>query len=314
MILNSAVNPLLQRAANKHVNGNVIDHEIIKHSGKVSRDRQYRVYLPSGYDSSKSYPLVMVLHGCKQDHQAIQAIAGFDAIADEQQFIVVYPFVTTYAGLRTENCWGWWLSHQRQRGQGEVADLVQIATDVSEQYAIDTARWHICGLSSGAAMSVASLAAYSDQWHSGASVAGVAYGESMRAVKFNELVPVRRKTVNTLVRMLNRELVAEPPPLLVIQSTADQLVGPKLGCDLKDAWVKASYCSSEPTMSYADKTNNVSWQFDQYQDAGGRTRTAYLLMDSVEHSWPGGLPGNYSTPNAPNVSQLMAAFFSQARY
>lgn len=309
MLATTSVKSLLQLPADSEARGHSVDHTIPKLAGKVFRQRQYRVYLPQSYDSGKSYPMVMVLHGCRQNHLSIQRITGFDAIADRDNFIVVYPFVTSYSGLRTENCWGWWLARQRQRGRGEVADLVQIASAVTDQYAVDPERWHICGLSAGAAMSVASLAAYSDCWRSGASVAGVPFGESMRSVRFNEHLAVRRKSVNTLSRMLSRELISDAAPLLIIQSTADSMVGPKLGHNLKDVWVNISASGAVPVSTQADKTHDVGWQFDQYRDKQNRNSCAFLLMDTVEHGWPGGLPGKYSTEKAPNVSQLISAFF-----
>ncbi|MFK7858574.1 MAG: PHB depolymerase family esterase [Granulosicoccus sp.] len=288
--------------------GTVIDHELFKESGRVSRHRQYRVYLPGNYSRDKQYPLIVVLHGCRQDHLAIQRITGFDAIADRVEAIIVYPFVTTYSGLRTQNCWGWWLSRQRQRGRGEVADLRQIAMDVSNRYAVDTTRRHVCGLSSGGAMAVACLAAYSDFWTSGASVAGVPYGESTNAVRANPHLPVRRKTVNSLVRMLNRELIAPAPPLLVVQSRADKMVGPKLGANLRDSWAIVSGCEDATVMRFEQVSRGVVCKFEQFA-ARGELHVGHLLIEDLPHGWPGGVAGKFCIPDAPNVSELIWVFF-----
>lgn len=288
--------------------GTSVDLEINEQSGHVSRLRQYRVYLPSGYTEQQRYPLIMVLHGCRQTHLDIQAISGFDAIADRVGAIVVYPFITSYSGVRTSNCWGWWLTRQRQRGRGEVNDLFRIAENVITSYAVDDRRVHICGLSAGAAMSVACLASYSDFWTSGASIAGVPYGESERSVRVNRHVPVRRKLVSTLVRMLSRELVSDAPPLLVVQSNADKMVGPKLGANLRDTWTAVSDCHKEPSQLYSDITHGIGWRLEQYCKQG-RTRVAHFLIDELEHGWPGGLPGEYSFPEAPNISELIWSFF-----
>lgn len=291
--------------------GDTIEHEIFRESGRVSRHRYYHVYLPEGYTAQRKYPLLMVLHGCRQDHQDIQSITGFDAIADRVGAIVVYPYVTTYAGMRTENCWGWWLSRERQRGKGEVSDLRQIAEDVCGNYSVDGARRHICGLSSGAAMSVASLAAYSDFWVSGASVAGVPYGESANSVQVNPHMPVRRKSVSTLVRMLSRELVAPAPSLLVVQSGEDRMVGPRLGANLRDTWVTVSGCRQQPSETCIDESRGFGWQFEQYL-ARGALQVGHILLDGLEHGWPGGLPGQFCYPDAPNISELIWTFFDHS--
>ena len=291
--------------------GKNIDLEIFKETGRVTRHRQYRVYVPADYSEDTSYPLIMVLHGCRQDHLAIQAITGFDAIADRVGAIVVYPFVSTYAGLRTQNCWGWWLSRQRQRGRGEVSDLKRIAEAVEAAYSVDSSRRHICGLSSGGGMTVASLAAYSDFWTSGASVAGVPFGESMRAVPVNPHMPARFKTVNTLVRMLSRELIADAPPLLIVQSNSDRMVEPKLGANLRDSWVKVSDCEQKVTCVQANVSRDVEWSMEQYCKQAS-VHVAHFLIDKLEHGWPGGLPGKFSFPDAPNVSELIWTFFDRA--
>ena len=310
MIKQKEIDSTLAMKHAQAVGGWNIDLEIFKESGRVSRHRQYRVYLPADYSEKKSYPLLMVLHGCRQDHLAIQAITGFDAIADREGAIVVYPFVTTYAGLRSQNCWGWWLSRQRQRGRGEVSDLQRIAEDVEATYSVDASRRHICGLSSGAGMTVASLAAYSDFWTSGASVAGVPFGESISAVRYNSHVPVRRKTVNTLVRMLSRELVTDAPPLLVVQSKSDELVGPRLGANLRDSWVKVSNCEQQASSELANVERGIEWTLQQYCTLTS-VHVAHFLIDKLEHGWPGGLPGKFCFPDAPNVSELIWTFFDR---
>jgi poly(hydroxyalkanoate) depolymerase family esterase len=127
-------------------------------------------------------PLVMVLHGCNQDHVDMQTITRFDELADRYGFIVVYPFITGYRGVRLRNCWGWWRRVEISRGSGEVEDLWNIVNAVRRSYRIDPDRVHVTGLSSGAAMAVAMAIAHSGKIASCAAVAGVAYGESIWAL------------------------------------------------------------------------------------------------------------------------------------
>jgi len=91
---------------------------------KGFRDRQYVVHLPTGYTASKAYPLVMVLHGCMQTHLVIQKDSDFNRIADTEGFIAVFPFITSYSGMRNQNCWGFWLAAEIKRGAGEVSHAI----------------------------------------------------------------------------------------------------------------------------------------------------------------------------------------------
>ncbi len=54
-------------------------------------DRKYRVYVPSSYRETESMPLVLALHMLTGSGRTMQWITHFNAIAEQQGFIVVYP-------------------------------------------------------------------------------------------------------------------------------------------------------------------------------------------------------------------------------
>src|SRR5690606_6754896 len=47
-----------------------------------SRERRYRVFVPSSYDTRAPVPMVMVLHGCQQTEQDMIAQTGFSTLAE----------------------------------------------------------------------------------------------------------------------------------------------------------------------------------------------------------------------------------------
>jgi len=65
-----------------------------------SRDRQYQVFVPSSYTGQDPVPLVMVLHGCRQTEVNMINETRFRDLAERDNFIVVYPFITSYDGSR----------------------------------------------------------------------------------------------------------------------------------------------------------------------------------------------------------------------
>jgi len=310
---------LLERRTAMKGRGQQFDRILPRKQNLVRRRREYRVYVPRGYDGNKAMPMVMVLHGCRQDHHDIQSICGLDAIADREQFIVVYPYITSYSGMRTQNCWGWWLSRQRKRNKGEAGDLHQIVAEVVNEFAVDQSRLHVCGLSAGAAMSVVALTTYSDIWRSGASVAGVPYGESANCVKFSQHVAVRMRPLSMLIRSMERVLVSTPPKLLVIQSSADEQVGLKLAENLRDCWRStwafSLYSPTKPewtVSSSSGSVDSVAWNYDQHSTGASPTELGYFTLDNVPHGWVGGNPGQFSTTVGPNLSELIWAFFQRS--
>ena len=84
-----------------------------------SRDRQYQVFVPSTYTGQSPVPMVMVLHGCRQTELNMINETRFKDLAERDNFIVVYPFITSYDGLRDTNCWGFFLDQHIHKGAGE---------------------------------------------------------------------------------------------------------------------------------------------------------------------------------------------------
>ena len=58
------------------------------------RNRFYKTHLPLGYNYGKNYPVVFVFHGGLGNPDIIEEQTGFSKKADQEEFIVVYPYGT----------------------------------------------------------------------------------------------------------------------------------------------------------------------------------------------------------------------------
>jgi|GEM_PF-1958260 len=276
-----------------------------------SRRRRYAVHLPPHYDGSQKLPLVMVLHGCRQDEQDIRQVSGFDTMADQAGFVVVYPFVTSYSGLRNRNCWGWWHRHEIEAGAGEVEDLWQIINEVAIEFEIDRRRIHVTGLSSGAGMAVAMLVAHADGIASGAAVAGIPYGETARAVNLWGFGG-RFKPVDEVAHAMQQALRpgAHAVPLMVVHSDADETVNIRAAHNLRDSWGRCFGVDTDrPQARTSGVTLGASWVHSCYGRASQNGLVETLFVEGRGHGWYGGNPGPYSYPEAPDVSRWMWDFF-----
>ena len=54
-------------------------------------DRNFMVRLPKGYDATKHYPVVILLHGMNQDPEDMERLTRFDEVADKDGIIAIYP-------------------------------------------------------------------------------------------------------------------------------------------------------------------------------------------------------------------------------
>ncbi len=289
-----------------------VDHRFAVQAYKGSRDRSYRMFVPSRYNDNKPMPLVMVLHGCHQTHKDIAKISNLDQLAEREGFLVVYPFVSSYSGIRAKNCWGWWLPSQTRGGQGEVEDLAGILDDVGAHYCVDARRTFVAGLSSGAGMAVALMVTHSQRIAAGCAVAGVAYGESAQAVQLFRPIPPQYRPVARIVSNMEKQMpeAKQPVPLIIIHSHDDKTVPIKAAKNLRDSWAQCFGISLLRKASVkTGETGNSSWQFTRYRGHSHRQHIETLWLRGPGHGWYGGNSGKFSYPNAVDISQRMWQFF-----
>lgn len=301
----------------------IYDRQFESRAYRGSRTRDYRLVIPSKVSShpTKPVPLVLVLHGCKQDHLDIEHISEFSKLAEKEGFIVVYPFITSYAGLRFRNCWGWWMRSQREAGSGEVEDLHQLILELCEEFPVDQNRIHVTGLSSGAGMTVALMVTRNSLIASGAPVAGVCYGETARAINLmgNFVQPGFQSVEESRSSMTEAlEDPQRPIPILITHSKQDGTVHFQSGENLRDTWAQAYGIDTQhPAASKFGQTKGCQWHFESfnypksYGSESGKSRTLIetLWLDGPDHGWYGGEKGDFSYPDAPNISEQIWSFF-----
>lgn len=115
----------------------------IQHNGLT---RQHLTYVPSSYQPGFPVPLVFVLHGFTQSNSAIMNTTGFNTVAEENGFIVVYP-----NGVNN----GWNTSSPFPGGStaDDVGYITALTDTITAQYSIDEDRIYSTGFSAGGYMS-----------------------------------------------------------------------------------------------------------------------------------------------------------------
>ena len=290
---------------------NDISHSFAARAYPGSRARLYVVHAPGGRVGDKPKPLVVVLHGCQQTNHDIEQISGFNALSDENGFLVVYPFITSYRGMRNRNCWGWWFDREIHAGAGEVEDLWQIVEEVKKNYAVDECRIHVTGLSSGAGMAVAMLVAHGNRIASGAAVAGVPYGEKAESVVHALNPTPRHRPVIAIATEMAREMGddARTVPIQIVHSRDDDKVLLKSAEGLRDSWAHHFEIDLHRPKTRQGQVAGTGWEHHQYQDREGRPVLETLFLEGPGHGWYGGNPGRFSFPDAPDVSAHLWEFF-----
>jgi polyhydroxybutyrate depolymerase len=114
-----------------------------------SVERPYSLYVPTSYDASTPAPLLMVLHGFGSSGKAIEYMSGFDALAEENGFIVVYP-----NSVNTLN----WNDGRTLSSTLETADdsayLLGLLDELSAKYTIASDQIYLTGFAAGGSMAL----------------------------------------------------------------------------------------------------------------------------------------------------------------
>ena len=117
--------------------------------GKASR--RYKLYVPTSATGA-AMPLIVMLHGCKQDPDDFADGTRMNQLAERHRFVVAYPAQSV--GANGNNCWNWFHGSEQTRAGIEASLIAGITRSIADRVPIDERRVFVAGLSAGAAMAV----------------------------------------------------------------------------------------------------------------------------------------------------------------
>jgi len=234
----------------------------INHNGV---NRVYFYYTPSDYSPSQSLPLLIVLHGLTQTGGGVMDITSFNAIAEQEKFIVVYP-----SGLN--NAW-----NANMNVSVSTADdkgfLEALIGHFQQNFNTNPSKQYLCGFSNGAFMSH-KMACESDLCFAGIATISGTMSDSIYA----NCNPSKATSV------------------LHIHGTADAVVpyngGAATGASVDqtiEKWRSFLGCSTNPTTSDFQNTNLFDLSTAQritYSNCGEQT-LEHIKVIGGGHQWPG---------------------------
>ena len=114
------------------------------------RFRTFLTHLPTGYNKSLKYPLILAFHGGSPlGYQSIQYQSKLSQKADSSSFIVVYPEGVKVAGNRTWNAGGC-CAPSTNLNIDDVGFVNSLLNNLFANKSIDTSRVYATGFSNGA--------------------------------------------------------------------------------------------------------------------------------------------------------------------
>jgi poly(hydroxyalkanoate) depolymerase family esterase len=271
--------------------------------------RTYKLYVPSGLHAGQPVPLIVMLHGCTQSPDDFAAGTRMNTLAEEQIFLVAYP--AQPASANAQKCWNWFSPGDQERDGGEPALIAGITRQIMRDYAVDSARIYVAGLSAGGAAAAIMGAAYPDLYAAVGVHSGLACGAARDLP--SAFAAMRRGGAGTLRRASSEVTAsdaAQTVPTIVFHADGDTTVHPSNGDHvLAQAGTTAGNLTT--TVEHGEVANGGR-RFTRtlHADFCGIAVLEQWTVHGGGHAWSGGSPeGSYTDPRGPDASRAMLRFF-----
>lgn len=283
--------------------------------------RPYLLYLPKNYTTDRHWPMVVMLHGCRQDAETFAGLTRMNGIADRDNFLVLYPEQRRLAN--SLRCWNWF-SRSAQTGAGEAAILADMIRTLSDEYSVDIERIYVAGLSAGAAMATNLAVCHADLFAACALHSGISFGA---AASSHEAVKVMREGSRKDARDAGKRAFiqsrgkTELMPAIIIQGDGDEVVNPVNAEQIASQFAVLNELLAEeayPETGEPQKTSTVNRNGSRYQYVtteirqAGRAVIRTIMVAGLGHAWSGGSDDyHFSDPLGPNASEMICDFFAE---
>jgi poly(hydroxyalkanoate) depolymerase family esterase len=264
--------------------------------------RRWRLYRPPDVKFGERLPLMVMLHGCRQDAKSFATSTRMNGIAARERFLVLYPEQDRAANA--QGCWNWF-DTSAGRAYGEAATIISAIDQVCVLYSADRDRVAVAGLSAGASMAALLAIRHSERFravimhsgippgtaHSTLSAMGAMHG--LRTTR-----PLPAKTAATAAAL---------PPLLVIHGGEDTVVAPNNGLAAVQVWAEAigARAVAQRTLQRGNRYATRVTDFKR----GGATVATLVEVGTLGHAWSGGAARHaYSDGLGPDASRMAWRF------
>lgn len=195
--------------------------------------------------------VVLVMHGCLQEASDFANETGWNVLAEEFGFYVIYAEQKPINN--PSRCFNWFRATDQIRNSGESQSLMEMIEYVHNTYSTDPNKSFVCGLSAGGSMTSVMMACYPDKIVKGGIWAGVPYlykppgGMSLSAFQWGDSV-----------RSAYPGYTGTFPKLFVCQGTIDNIVDPVNENDLMLQWTNVNNADSIPDLTTSNFQGNTS--------------------------------------------------------
>ncbi|OJJ23779.1 hypothetical protein BKI52_05360 [marine bacterium AO1-C] len=241
-------------------------------------------YVPSGITGNA--PVVVALHGCTQDAATYANESGWNALADQYKFYVVYAEQSS--GNNSSKCFNWFETGDINRGQGEARSIKSMVDYMKSNYSVDNAQVYVTGFSAGGAMTTVMLAAYPDVFSGGAVNAGLAYKAATSLTSaFSAMNGNVNKTAQqwgNLVRAQLSSFSGTYPKVAVFHGTSDFTVRNQNLGEIVEQWTNVHGTNTTANATNTSFNGNSNITQKKYDNSNGETVVITYDINGLGHA------------------------------
>lgn len=240
--------------------------------------RNYTLHVPPGFDPRSTSPLVIVLHPEKEDAESMERLTGFSYIADERNFLCVYP-----EGIKQH--WNDGRKVEWAHQYNDVGFIDAMIGDIGKRWNIDRSRLYAVGMSDGGFFAQYLAIKLPGRFAAVASVAAAL----PEIVLSNDRV-LKPVSVMLILGMDDTVVPFEGGPIAEegrkhkthrgIAASASRTV---------EYWVKGNKCSERfdsSTLPDIDTSDGSTVKFLRYTGGLGDTEVVVYGIQGGGHRWP----------------------------
>lgn len=286
----------------------------------VHLGREFVLVTPA--QMTKNLPLVVILHGCRQDPAEFLKGTKFEAEAEKHRFIILAPEQPSFANYK--QCWNWFLDvNQNRNVMNEMGQVVSAIDLVANKYQVNPNKIFVAGMSAGGAMAHNLAVCYPDVFSGAAVHSGINFKAAENVPEAETvLTSSRQKSPDYLGRRMAACARGTGPArlnkVLIIHGSTDQVVPQfhaELISDAQSVWrdylddgrandsVRGLVTTETLFYPRGYSVNKISTQYPGFVEMK-------LLVKGLNHAWGGGLAvSQYFDPEAPSSNEFILDFF-----
>lgn len=265
--------------------------------------RPYKLFVPV-LSSERAMPLVVMLHGCRQDPDDFATGTRMNLLAEQRGWLVLYP--QQPPRHNAYRCWNWFLTENQRRGGGEAALIAGLTRHVMATHRVDADRVFVAGLSAGGALTAILAREYADVYAAAGIFAGLPQGAAHSTAS-----AITAMKHGDLSRHARPDVSAPGAPVIVFHGDADTTVNPRHARQIVDDALGPLKADAQ-VRSRAGTDAGRRVTHSTWLDTHGRNLAELWEIQGAGHAWSGGsADGSYADAAGPDASREMLRFFEQ---